>query len=227
MRGVELPGLRGPFPRFCALRAQVCFSGPFVAGALFRHLFSRVLRPGRSRPRVCRLRKHADGASAVYRPFTRRSHRPCRTRAAQPGLTSGFARLVLVANHGGQSANNSHAVCLDCRACCGQAGEVNTRALAALLNDGAVRAGLTARGAHIPPETWFVAALHNTTTDDVRLFDTGACRRSRTDHVLVAGRECTARGERAPVRREPVAVVVATRRCLQHTAALRRYTHPG
>lgn len=86
-------------------------------------------------------------------------------------LTRGFARLVVLVGHRGGTRNNPHAAGLDCGACCGQTGEVNARAAAALLNETDVRAGLAARGIEIPTTTRFVAGLHNTTTDDVTLFD--------------------------------------------------------
>lgn len=87
------------------------------------------------------------------------------------GLTKGLAPLVLLVGHASQSKNNAHASSLDCGACCGQSGEVNTRALAALLNEGDVRAQLGSIGVEIPEDTVFVAALHNTTTQEVEAFD--------------------------------------------------------
>ena len=85
-------------------------------------------------------------------------------------LTSGFARLVLVAGHGANVVNNPHASALHCGACGGYSGEVNARLLASLLNDPEVRAGLAPNGIEIPADTLFLAALHDTTTDQVTLY---------------------------------------------------------
>lgn len=82
-----------------------------------------------------------------------------------------FARLVLFAGHGASSVNNPHASGLECGACGGHSGEANARVAAAVLNDPHVRKKLNARGIAIPDDTWFLGAMHDTTTDQVAIFD--------------------------------------------------------
>jgi uncharacterized protein YbcC (UPF0753/DUF2309 family) len=84
---------------------------------------------------------------------------------------SRLAPVVLICGHGSRTENNPYGSSLDCGACGGHQGDVNARFAAALMNDSAVRHGLQERGIVIPGDTVFVAGLHNTTTDDVTLYD--------------------------------------------------------
>ncbi len=86
-------------------------------------------------------------------------------------MTDAFARLVILAGHGASVTNNPHHSALNCGACGGYSGEVNARLLAGLLNDPDVRTGLQAKGLAIPADCLFLAALHDTTTDQVTLYD--------------------------------------------------------
>ena len=86
-------------------------------------------------------------------------------------LTSNFASVVLITGHGSSSTNNPHASGLDCGACGGNSGEANARVAAAVLNNPAVRNGIREKGIDIPDSTVFIAALHDTTTDKVKLFN--------------------------------------------------------
>jgi uncharacterized protein YbcC (UPF0753/DUF2309 family) len=130
-----------------------------------------------------------------------------RTKAAETvlramSLTTGFARLVLLAGHGANVVNNPHASGLHCGACGGYSGEVNARLLAALLNDPEVRAGLALQGIAVPADTLFAGALHDTTTDRITLY---ASDHPSVNHVRdleqasawLAAAGKVARGERA------------------------------
>ena len=86
-------------------------------------------------------------------------------------LRSGFAPTVLLVGHGAEVVNNPHQSALHCGACGGRTGEVSARALAGLLNDPMVRAGLGDIGIVIPEATRFIAGLHDTVSDEVTLYD--------------------------------------------------------
>lgn len=97
-------------------------------------------------------------------------------------LTENFAPLVLLAGHGATSANNPFLSALQCGACGGHSGDVNARLLADMLNDPDVRGGLGGCGITIPGDTLFLAGLHDTTTDEIRIFEGDADLRQ---HVAV------------------------------------------
>ena len=86
-------------------------------------------------------------------------------------LTGNFAPIVLLAGHGSSTVNNPYGSALDCGACAGQTGEASARVVAALLNDRAVREDLRRRGIDVPDDTWFLAGLHDTTTDALEVFE--------------------------------------------------------
>jgi len=94
------------------------------------------------------------------------------------GIVDDFARLVVFCGHGSQTENNPLQAGLDCGACGGHSGEANARFAALLLNQKYIRQALAERGIQIPENTHFVAALHNTTTDELEFFDTHEIPRS-------------------------------------------------
>ncbi|MGG6098476.1 YbcC family protein [Pantoea allii] len=152
------------------------FSFVEAAGLSYSAKLMNRLLPGKK----ARPRDDLDGLPARYREICRPQLVGLDTAAKVKlaagilhamGLTQRLAPIVLLVGHGSQSANNAHAAALDCGACCGQTGEVNARSLAQLLNEPTVRQGLKLQGVNVPDSTAFVAALHNTTTDEIEWFD--------------------------------------------------------
>ena len=86
------------------------------------------------------------------------------------GLTHHFAPVVVFCGHGSTTNNNAYATALDCGACGGRHGASNARILASILNKAEVKAQLAKNGVMIPEATRFIAAEHNTTTDEVALY---------------------------------------------------------
>ena len=110
-----------------------------------------------------------DGRETGFAPEARVAMAEAVLRAMS--MTENFARVVLLTGHGSTTVNNPHGSGLDCGACGGHTGEANARVAAAILNDPYVRLGLAARGIQVPGDTWFLGCLHDTTTDDIRIFN--------------------------------------------------------
>jgi uncharacterized protein YbcC (UPF0753/DUF2309 family) len=135
---------------------------------------------------------------------------PVEQRVAMAGVVLGamsmhenFGRVVLLAGHGSTTVNNPHATGLDCGACGGHTGEANARIAALVMNDPAVRISLKEKGVPLPDDTIFVAGLHDTTTDEVTLYDLDAVPASHradiaTLQAQLAAAAKLARAERAP-----------------------------
>jgi uncharacterized protein YbcC (UPF0753/DUF2309 family) len=129
-----------------------------------------------------RLKRHY-GIDRGYRDILREklkrigfSHEEQATLVAKAlqslGLTEGFAPVVLLIGHESRSDNNPYESALDCGACGGASGLHNARVFCEMANNPAVREILKKRhGIRIPQDTVFIPGVHNTTTDEVTLYD--------------------------------------------------------
>lgn len=83
-----------------------------------------------------------------------------------------FSPLVVFIGHASHSSNNPFASSLDCGACAASPGRHNARMLAKLANLPEIRSYLQQKhNISIPNSTQFIAGEHNTTTDEITLFD--------------------------------------------------------
>lgn len=141
------------------------------------NLFLRTAIPGR----LYNIKKEKKSFESICNP-----HLHSMTDASEPCLEEKvsivksafnlmgwktFSPLVLFVGHSGHSANNPFGSSLDCGACAGSPGRHNARMLAKLANQTEVKQALKTFNINIPSTTVFLGAEHNTTTDEIVLFD--------------------------------------------------------
>ncbi len=122
-----------------------------------------------------------------------------------------FAPVVLFVGHGSHSANNPFGSSLDCGACAASPGRHNARMLAKLANIPTVRKTLADKyQINIPEETIFIGAEHNTTTDEIVIFDSEVPNSTREKLVQIKSdllrAQQTATQDRLGISKDSIAV---------------------
>lgn len=88
------------------------------------------------------------------------------------GTVKSFPKLQFMIAHGATSSNNPYKNAYGCGACSGKAGIPNSQIFCGMANNPKVRDELRrTHGIDIPPETFFVACYHDTSTDEVLAFN--------------------------------------------------------
>lgn len=170
---------------------QTFLSLPVISGFAVSELFGRNLAAGAYQQHKQQLIKAALKPVNLRVQYTATEPTPTTKDSIQLGLsleekvekiavfikaagfTRQFARLVCLLAHRAQHLNNPHLLAYGCGACSGRFGGPNARAFAGSINESEVRAALALQHQiHIPADCWFVAAEHDTTSDDITWFDT-------------------------------------------------------
>lgn len=171
-------GSRSPLAGIFAALLGTLASVPLVARVLFpratarlRRAFGGIVEP----PPMTRLwierQEPEPGRHNGERGYSINEMVDIAERVLRDLAITQFARLVMIAGHGSSSLNNPHESAYDCGACGGGRGGPNARAFANILSDPRVRERLATRGIHIPRDTVFLGAFHNTCDDSVDFFD--------------------------------------------------------
>lgn len=167
------------------------FSLPIASGVALSELLGLNLAPGRYQQFKQQLRQRVLKPVQLRVQYTAPEANPTEHTALQLGLsleekvekiaafikaagfTQSFSRLVCLLAHRAQHLNNPHLLAYGCGACSGRFGGPNARAFAGSMNEPAVRAALAIQHQiHVPPDCWFVAAEHDTSSDLIHWFDT-------------------------------------------------------
>ena len=162
---------------------------------------------------MTRASRELDSEVTIAESFTLEERAAMVETAVRMMGMARFAPLVVLAGHGSQTENNLYQAALDCGACGGNPGRANARAAAAMFNDPEVRLLLAERDIHIPSDTFFVAAEHNTVTDLLRLLDR---------HLIPPGH--TERAERFDDCQQEAADLLVTERARQLPGATSRHS---
>ncbi len=120
---------------------------------------------------------------------------------ANLGIVPQVAPLVVLCGHDARVENNPMASALSCGACGGHGGGPNARAVAAMANDSEVRALLSEQGIVIPHDSWFVAAVHDTAVDQVRILDRHLLPGTHQQALCDLEKDLAAAGDRAALDR--------------------------